>query len=239
MLHFFVIKNLLPRFGKRDTASFMDLTYMEYLTAVLPINLLRLMIRHMSYAISVPQHELPYSELLTRVFEAFEVPLNDNEGIGANRRRDEDVEVENEQAQAKNVEVNEGENLEGNFKWEAVNKEGELQGEQIEKEAESAEAESMEKFYHAMDEERPADEDVAAPDVEVPAPAVLVATEVQTSVQPKKKTMATGVDPSGPLGHLPDFDLIDLQAEFALQANTRFQELYQQMQSNPPTSPKP
>ncbi|GAB2294717.1 hypothetical protein Dimus_028912 [Dionaea muscipula] len=52
MLHFFVIKNLLPRFGKRDTTSFMDWTYMEYLTAMLLINHPRLMIRHMSYVIA-------------------------------------------------------------------------------------------------------------------------------------------------------------------------------------------
>ncbi|GAB2275474.1 hypothetical protein Dimus_010232, partial [Dionaea muscipula] len=130
-LHFFVMKNMLPRFKKRDTASFMDLTYMKYLTAVLPINLPRLMIRHVSYVISVPQHELPYGELLTRVFEAFEVPLNDKEGdelkrtdflkeiflnmsqlkrkngiwwlgIGANRRRDE---AEIEEIPAENVEA--------------------------------------------------------------------------------------------------------------------------------------
>ncbi|GAB2296688.1 hypothetical protein Dimus_030797 [Dionaea muscipula] len=30
MVHIFIMKNLIPRFRKRDTASFMDLTYMEY-----------------------------------------------------------------------------------------------------------------------------------------------------------------------------------------------------------------
>ncbi|GAB2294948.1 hypothetical protein Dimus_029139, partial [Dionaea muscipula] len=79
-LHFLVIKNMVPRFGNSDIASFIDLTYMEYLIARLPINLPRLMIRHMAYVISVPSHELPYGDLLTRVFEAFEVPLNDKEG---------------------------------------------------------------------------------------------------------------------------------------------------------------
>ncbi|GAB2295292.1 hypothetical protein Dimus_029465 [Dionaea muscipula] len=93
-------------------------------------------------------------------------------------------------------------------------------------------------FFDAVDDERPADHDVPAS--AVLTPIVLVAP-VQTSVQPTGKTVVTGVDPSGPLGHLPDFELIHLQAEFprALQANTRFQELYQQLKSNPPTSPKP
>ncbi|GAB2294776.1 hypothetical protein Dimus_028969 [Dionaea muscipula] len=32
-IHFLVMKNLIPRFGKRDTSSFMDLTYMDHLMA--------------------------------------------------------------------------------------------------------------------------------------------------------------------------------------------------------------
>ncbi|GAB2266477.1 hypothetical protein Dimus_001485 [Dionaea muscipula] len=223
----------------------MDLTYMEYMTAVLPINLPKLMIRHMSYVISVPQHELSYGELLTRVFEANKVPLNDKEGepkrtnffeetflnmsqlkredgvwwlsMRANRRRDED-----KIAPAENVE-NEGR--------EQVEEEAQTEGER-EKEAES---ESGEKFYDAMDDERSVDMDVTIPDATVPV------APVQVSAQQKGKTEVTGVDPSGPSGHLPDFELIHLQAKFAraLQANARFQELYKQMQSNPSTSPKP
>ncbi|GAB2271070.1 hypothetical protein Dimus_005919 [Dionaea muscipula] len=33
-VHFVVMKNVVPRFGKRDTTSFMDLTYMDHLEAV-------------------------------------------------------------------------------------------------------------------------------------------------------------------------------------------------------------
>ncbi|GAB2273280.1 hypothetical protein Dimus_008080 [Dionaea muscipula] len=32
-IHFLVMKNVIPRFGKRDTSSFMDLTYMVHLMA--------------------------------------------------------------------------------------------------------------------------------------------------------------------------------------------------------------
>ncbi|GAB2290270.1 hypothetical protein Dimus_024550, partial [Dionaea muscipula] len=80
MVHIFIVKNLIPRFGKRNTTSFMDLTYMEYLTAKLSIHFPRLMPRHMAYVINVPHHELAYGELLTRVFDAFEVPLDDKDG---------------------------------------------------------------------------------------------------------------------------------------------------------------
>ncbi|GAB2286699.1 hypothetical protein Dimus_021093 [Dionaea muscipula] len=84
-----------------------------------------------------------------RVFEAFEVPLNDKEGedlvntdfydhtflnmyqlkrenviwwlrIGVNKRRDE---IENEEAQSENVEMNEEENMEENVVWETENEE--------------------------------------------------------------------------------------------------------------------
>ncbi|GAB2273020.1 hypothetical protein Dimus_007832 [Dionaea muscipula] len=76
----FVMKNLVPRFGKKDVTSFMDLTYMEYLLTRRKINLPRVIIRHMAYVINVPNHELPYGELLTRIFEAFHVPLNHKKG---------------------------------------------------------------------------------------------------------------------------------------------------------------
>ncbi|GAB2283647.1 hypothetical protein Dimus_018150 [Dionaea muscipula] len=102
-------------------------------------------------------------------------------------------------------------------------------------EAEGAESGSREKYYDAVDEERFAEVDVATPKVVVPVPTI------QTSVLQKEKTTSSGVDPSGPSGHLPDLELIYLQYEFAraLQANTSFQELYQQMKSKPLTSPNP
>ncbi|GAB2294888.1 hypothetical protein Dimus_029080, partial [Dionaea muscipula] len=80
LLHMFVMKNIVPRFGKGDLTSFMDLTYMDYLLTKKKVNLPRVIISHMAYVISIPQHELPYGELLTRIFEAFEMLLNDKEG---------------------------------------------------------------------------------------------------------------------------------------------------------------
>ncbi|GAB2267951.1 hypothetical protein Dimus_002926 [Dionaea muscipula] len=38
-IHFLVMKNVIPRFGKRDTTSFMDLDYMDHLTARRLVNL--------------------------------------------------------------------------------------------------------------------------------------------------------------------------------------------------------
>ncbi|GAB2290074.1 hypothetical protein Dimus_024365, partial [Dionaea muscipula] len=74
-IQFFVMKNVIPRFRKRDTSSFMDLTYMDHLMARRLVNLTRVMMRHMSYVISMKDHELPYGDWLTLVFEAFGVPL--------------------------------------------------------------------------------------------------------------------------------------------------------------------
>ncbi|GAB2290350.1 hypothetical protein Dimus_024629 [Dionaea muscipula] len=74
------MRNLVPRFGKRDVTSFMDLTYMDYLLTKKKVNLPRVIIRHMAYVINMPNHELPFGELLTRIFEAFSVPLNYKKG---------------------------------------------------------------------------------------------------------------------------------------------------------------
>ncbi|GAB2299480.1 hypothetical protein Dimus_033547 [Dionaea muscipula] len=74
-IHFLVMKNVIPRFGKRDTSSFMDLTYMDHLMTRRLVNLPRVMMRHMSYVISMKDHELPHGDWLTLVFEAFGVPL--------------------------------------------------------------------------------------------------------------------------------------------------------------------
>ncbi|GAB2299297.1 hypothetical protein Dimus_033369 [Dionaea muscipula] len=155
--------------------------------------------------------------------------------IGANRTRD-DVETENEeevvpedvivetdvqvQREENEEEQNEEEAApEENFEWESVNKDAELQGEPREKEVAADDSRSGKKFYDAEEGETIVAEDVPA------APVVTVE-------QKKEKNTGTGVDPSG---HLPDFDLLHLQIEFAqaLQANTRFQELYQQMKSTP------
>ncbi|GAB2296488.1 hypothetical protein Dimus_030602 [Dionaea muscipula] len=178
----------------------------------------------MAYVISVPHHELPYGELLTRVFNAFEVPLDDKEGTGANRRRVDVEEVENGEVNEVDNEVGENvENQEENFKWEPVNDEAEVQGEQHEQQVEGAVTESVEEFFYAEDGGNTTAEDA-------PTPAT---QQVKQTV----KTTNTEVDPSG---SLLDFDLLHLQTEFAraLQANTRFHELYQQVKPNPPTSTK-
>ncbi|GAB2268276.1 hypothetical protein Dimus_003251, partial [Dionaea muscipula] len=73
-------RNVVPRFRKRDTTSFMDLTYMDHLLTRRLVNFPRVILKHMAYVISIPYHELPYGDLLTRVFEAYHVPLNDKEG---------------------------------------------------------------------------------------------------------------------------------------------------------------
>ncbi|GAB2302570.1 hypothetical protein Dimus_036576, partial [Dionaea muscipula] len=53
----------------------MDLTYMDHLVNRRRINLPRVMMRHMAYVVSVKDHELPYGDWMTMIFEAFGVPL--------------------------------------------------------------------------------------------------------------------------------------------------------------------
>ncbi|GAB2268944.1 hypothetical protein Dimus_003882, partial [Dionaea muscipula] len=151
-IHFLVMKNVIPRFGKRDTTSFMDLSYMDHLSARRLVNLPRVMMRHMSYVISVKDHELPYRDWLTMVFEAFGVPLVDKKGeepkrydffedtfltmckltrengvwwigSGDNRRRDEEVEAPEEDTEE------EEERNKDDFDWEAVIDEATVEGE--------------------------------------------------------------------------------------------------------------
>ncbi|GAB2279129.1 hypothetical protein Dimus_013784 [Dionaea muscipula] len=139
------------KFGKRDTTSYIDLIYMDQLTSRRLVNLPRVMMRHMSYVISMKDHELPYGDWLTRVFKAFDVPLIDKQGeepkrydyfeetfltmcqmrrengvwwLGTDdhRRRDDDVEEVNNDDQA----VNE-EEQNPYFDWEAVVDEAALQ----------------------------------------------------------------------------------------------------------------
>ncbi|GAB2290424.1 hypothetical protein Dimus_024702 [Dionaea muscipula] len=79
-IHFLMMKNVVPHFGKRDTTSYMDLIYIDHLIARRLVNLPRFIMRHMSYVISVKDHELPYGDWMTMVFEAFGVPLVDKKG---------------------------------------------------------------------------------------------------------------------------------------------------------------
>ncbi|GAB2273240.1 hypothetical protein Dimus_008040 [Dionaea muscipula] len=132
-VYFMVIKNVAPRFRKRDTTRFMDLTYMDHLVSGRKINLPRVMMRHMEYVISVKDHELPYGDWLTMTFEEFGVPLVDKKGeepkrydyfeetfltmckltrehgvwwlgSGENRRRDDELEAPAENVHEKEVE---------------------------------------------------------------------------------------------------------------------------------------
>ncbi|GAB2281159.1 hypothetical protein Dimus_015763, partial [Dionaea muscipula] len=179
-VHFLVMKNVVPRFGKRDTSSFLDLTYMDHLMSRRLVNLPRVMIRHMSYVISMKDHELPYGDWLTMVFEAFGVPLVDKKGeepkrydyfeetfltmcklirengvwwigSGENRRRDDVVDAPEEEAEE------EDEGNKDDFDWEAVIDEAAVEGE----------SGSGEKFYDAEDKEQD------SPDVNEEIPAAV------------------------------------------------------------------
>ncbi|GAB2299044.1 hypothetical protein Dimus_033118, partial [Dionaea muscipula] len=224
-IHFLVMKNVVHRFGKRDTTSYMDLIYMDHLIARRLVNLPRVMMRHMSYVISVKDHELPYGDWLTMVFEEFKVPLVDKKGeepkrydyfeetfltmckltrengvwwigTGENRRRDDDNEAPAE-------EVNEEEEAQNaEFDWEAV----------IDEAADQEESGSGEKFYDAEDEIQ----EPAAVVEEVPA-------VVAQALAQQKETEAAGVDPSGPSDRIPESVMNKLQAEFERVRANRFQ----------------
>ncbi|GAB2297635.1 hypothetical protein Dimus_031725 [Dionaea muscipula] len=240
-MHFLVMKNIVPRFGKMDTASYMDLIYMDHLTSRRLVNLPRVMMRHMSYVISMKDHELPYGDWLTMVFEAFDVPLIDKQGeepkrydyfeetfltmcqlkrengvwwigTGDHRRRDDDVQEVNNDApaanEADNEEVNEeaapaeDEEVHDDFYWEVVVDEAAIQGE----------SRSGEKFYDAEDEIQ-GSETVVEMVPEVPAPV---------SAQQQEKS-PSGVDPSGPSGHISESVMIQLQADFERAQANRIQ----------------
>ncbi|GAB2268428.1 hypothetical protein Dimus_003389 [Dionaea muscipula] len=88
------------------------------------------------------------------------------------------------------------------FDWEEVVDEAAVEGE----------SGSGEKFFDAEDEVQD------SPDVNEAAPAVVN----QDSSQQKKIEIA-GVDPSGPSGHLPESEMLKLQAEFERIRANRFQ----------------
>ncbi|GAB2278584.1 hypothetical protein Dimus_013262 [Dionaea muscipula] len=194
-VHFVVMKNVVPRFEKRDTTSFMDLTYMDHLVSGRKINLPRLMMRHMAYVISVKDHELPYGDWMSMIFDAFGVPLVDNKGEEPKRRRDDDDEAPEE-------EVEEEEKDQTDFDWEAVVDVAVVEGE----------SRSDEKFYNAqVDVEEPVTETPAAPEV-----------VAQASVQ-QKETTASGVDLSCPTGRIPEAVMNKLPDEFERARANRFQ----------------
>ncbi|GAB2295253.1 hypothetical protein Dimus_029426 [Dionaea muscipula] len=223
-VHFIVMKNIVPRFGKRDTTSFMDLTYMDHLVNRRRINLPRVMMRHMAYVISVKDHELPYGDWMTMVFEAFGVPLVNKKGeepkrydyfeetfltmcklkredgvwwigSGENRRRDDDVDAPEGEAEE------EEEGNKDDFDWEAVIDEATIEGE----------SDSGEKFYDAEDK------DQSSPEANEEIPAAVP----QSSAQQKEQG-TSGVDPSCPIGRIPEAVMTKLQAEFERKRANRF-----------------
>ncbi|GAB2292626.1 hypothetical protein Dimus_026863 [Dionaea muscipula] len=209
-IHFLVMKNVVPRFGKRDTSSFMDLTYMDHLMTRRLVNLPRVMMRHMSYVISMKNHELPYGDWLTMVFEEFGVPLVDKKGEEQKRtdyfeetfltmcklRREDGIwwigTGENRRRDDENAE----------FDWE----------EGIDEAADQGESGSGEKFFDAEDEVQ------ESPEVKEKVPTVAA----QASAQ-QKETTSSGVDPSAPSGHIPESVMNKLQAEFERARANRFQ----------------
>ncbi|GAB2271167.1 hypothetical protein Dimus_006011 [Dionaea muscipula] len=144
--------------------------------------------------------ELPYGDWLTMVFEAFNVPLVDKQGEEPKRRRDDEID-----APTTNEEVNEEEEAQHNFEWEAVHEEAEIQGE--------SGSGSEEKFFYTEDEVQ-GSEDVIEEVPIVPAP---------TSVQ-QKEIEASGVDPSAPTRTIPDSILMSLQAELERAQANRIQD---------------
>ncbi|GAB2295250.1 hypothetical protein Dimus_029423 [Dionaea muscipula] len=223
------MKNVIPRFRKRGTSSFMDLTYMDHLMARRLVNLPRVMMRHMSYVFSMKDHELPYGDWLTLVFEAFGVPLVIKKGeepkkydffedtfltmckltrengiwwigSGENRRRDDDVNAPEEEA------GEEEERNKDDFDWEAVIDEATVEGE----------SGSDDQFYDAQVEvEEPVTETPAAP-----------AVPASSSAQQKDKE-PSGVDPSGPTGREAEF--LKFQAEFERKRANRFHDDLEKM----------
>ncbi|GAB2266330.1 hypothetical protein Dimus_001344 [Dionaea muscipula] len=250
-IHFLVMKNVVPRFGKWDTSSFMDLTYMDHLISRRLVNLPRVIMRHMSYVISMKDHELPYGDWLTMVFEAFGVPLVDKKGeepkrydyfeetfltmckltrengvwwigTGENRRKDDEVD-------ALEKEAKEEVDAQQDFDWEAVIDEAAVQGE----------SGSDDQFFDAQ-------VDVEEPVTETPVAPAFPASLGDSTTHQKEQTPA-GVNPSGPSGHIPESVMNKLQADFeraranriqadlekAQAENARLLALLQQAQSKP------
>ncbi|GAB2290321.1 hypothetical protein Dimus_024601 [Dionaea muscipula] len=185
-IHFLVMKNVVPRFGKRDTTSYMDLTYMDHLTTRRLVNLPRVMMRHMSYVISMKDHELPYGDWLTMVFEDFGVPLVDKKGKEPKRRRDDEIYAPAEEAEEEEEAQNQ------DFDWEAMVDEAAVQGE-----------------YGSDDQFFDAQVDVEEPVAEVPIVPAFSASPGDSTTQQKEPEVAT-VEPSGPSGHIPESVMIKL-----------------------------
>ncbi|GAB2286540.1 hypothetical protein Dimus_020938 [Dionaea muscipula] len=210
---------------KRDTKSFMDLTYMDHPVNRRRINPPRVMMRHMAYVISIKDHESPYGDWMTMVFEAFGVPLVNKKGEepkrydyfeetfltmcklrredgvwwigrGENRRRDDDINVPAEE------EAEEEEEQQTDFDWEAVIDEAVIV---------EGESGSGEKFYDAEEEAQ------GSPDLHDEIPA-----EAPPSSAQQQDKEPSGVDPSGPTSTEAEF--LKFQAEFERKRPNRFHD---------------
>ncbi|GAB2271019.1 hypothetical protein Dimus_005871 [Dionaea muscipula] len=232
-VHFIVMKNIVPRFGKRDTTSFMDLTYMDHLVNRRRINLPRVMMRHMAYVISVKDHELPYGDWMTMVFEAFDVPLVNKKGeepkrydyfeetfltmcklrredgiwwigSGDNRRKDDEPE-----GQAKK----EDERNKDDFDWEVVIDEATVEGE----------SSTDDQFYDAQVE-------VEEPSDETPRQTAVLAP---SSAQQKDKEPSR-VDPSCPTGEFRKPNCLKFQSSLKERGQTDFMMIWRRPKSRMP-----
>ncbi|GAB2270957.1 hypothetical protein Dimus_005815 [Dionaea muscipula] len=192
------------------------------------VNFPRVMMRHMSYVISMKDHELPYGDRLTMVFEDFGVPLVDKKGeepkrydyfeetfltmcklkrenevwwigSGENRRRDDEIDAPAEEAEEEEEAQNSG------FDWEAVVDEAAVQGE----------SGSDDQYFDAQ-------VDVEEPVAEVPVVPAFPASPGDSITQQKEQTLG-GVDPSGPSDHIPESVMIKLQAKFERARTNRIQ----------------
>ncbi|GAB2265873.1 hypothetical protein Dimus_000904, partial [Dionaea muscipula] len=173
---------------------------MDHLMSRRKINLPRVMIRHMSYVISMKDHELLYGVRLTLVFEPFGLPLVDKKGeepkrydffeetfltmckltrengiwwigSGENRRRDDDVNAQEGEAEK------EDEGNKDDFDWEAVIDEVVVEGE----------SGSGERFYDAEDETQ------GSPEVQEEIPPAAPQSSTQQKEQDTRR-----VDPRAP-----------------------------------------
>ncbi|GAB2283779.1 hypothetical protein Dimus_018271 [Dionaea muscipula] len=189
----YIKENVVPRFGKRDTTSYMDLIYMDHLIARRLVNLPRVMMRHMSYVISVKDHELLYGDWLTMVFENFGVLLVDKQGEEP-KRYDYFEETFLSMCQLKRE----------NGVWWLGTRENRRRDDEID--ASIEEEEKEEEAQNAdFDWEEVVDEAAGTPQ------------------HNDEELEVAGVDPSGPSGHIPESVMIKLQAEFERARANRIQ----------------
>ncbi|GAB2270404.1 hypothetical protein Dimus_005305 [Dionaea muscipula] len=153
------------------------------------------MMRHMAYVISIKDHESPYGDWMTMVFEAFEY-------LWLTRKVEEKTEEEMMILMfQQEEEVEKEEENQTGFDWEAV----------IDEAATEGESGSGEKFYDAEDE------NPGSPEEQEDIP---VATPHSSAQQQEQGN--SGVDPSGLTGREADF--LKFQAEFERKRANRFHD---------------